>query len=101
MAIVSEQGQVDGEREGAFSGPTQVAGQVGGEGGVDPPFDRVEVAQLGIQGGGEGLLAGGLGEPPAGLVDRGDACGGGEEDREDDLAGNLADGSESGAGCDD
>jgi hypothetical protein len=27
-------------------------------------------------------------------VNRGDACGGGEEDREDDLAGDFADGAE-------
>src|SRR4051812_38070286 len=64
------------------------------EGGVDAPFDGTDIAQLGVEGGGEGLFAGGLGEAPTGLVDRGEARGGGEEDREDDLAGDLADGAE-------
>jgi hypothetical protein len=49
---------------------------------------------LGIKCGREGLFAGCLGEPPAGLVDRRDARGGGEEDREDHLAGDLADSAE-------
>src|SRR5512135_440537 len=65
-----------------------------GEGGVDPSLDRVEVEQLGIESGRERLFAGRLGEAPAGLVDRGDPCGGSEQGRQDDLGGDLADGAE-------
>ena len=65
-----------------------------GEGGVDPAFESVEVVQLGIEGSCEGLFAGCFVEASAGRVDRGHACGGGEQDRQDDLAGDLADGAE-------
>jgi len=93
FAIVGDQGQVDGDGEGPLA-PPECPGEMGGEGGVDPPFDPVDIDQLGIEGGGKGLLARGLVEASASLVDRGEPRGGGEEDRENDLAGDLADGAE-------
>lgn len=69
-----------------------------GEGGVDPAFECVEVVQLGIEGGREGLFAGCFVEASAGRGDRGDAGGGGEQDRQEDLGGDFADGVEAEVG---
>ena len=86
LAIVSNQSQVSAQREGPLAAPAEGPGQMVGEGGVDPSFERVEVEQLGREGGRERLFAGRLGEAPAGLVDRGHACGSGEQDGQDDLS---------------
>src|SRR5262249_47852396 len=82
--------QVDDDAERPLAPAAQGPGQVGAEGGVDLLLELLEAEEVGVEGGGVGLLAGGVAEPAAGLGDRGDAGRGGGEEGQEEGGGDLA-----------
>ena len=90
LAIVGDEGQVDGDAERPLAVPAEGPGQVGAEGGIDLGLELLEAEELGVEGVGVGLLAGGVAEPAAGLGDLGDPLRRGEEDGQEDRGGDFA-----------
>src|SRR5262249_3391644 len=90
LAVVGQQGQVDDQPQRSLALAAQRPGQVGAEGGIDLALEFFETEEVGVEGVGVGVLAGGAGQAAAGLGDRGDPGRGGEEDGEEDGGGDLA-----------
>ena len=87
LAVVGDQGQVDGQPLAVLA---QRLGQVPGQGGVEPPLQGGVVGQGGQQGLAGRLVGGGVAEAPAGVGQRGDPGGGGQQQRPEDLGRGLA-----------
>ena len=83
-AVEGEQREVEGHDLGLFA---ERLGQVPGQGGIDLSFQEVVVGQRLVERGRDHLLVGDTAKSLAGIGERGDACGGGEEDGQEHSSG--------------
>jgi len=87
LAVVRDQCQVDGQPLGM---PAQRLGQMPGEGGVELTLQPGVVGEGGQQGLAGRLVGGRVSEPMAGVGERGDPGGGGQQERPEDGGRGLA-----------
>src|ERR1019366_6537591 len=87
FAVVGDQRQVDGQALGVLA---ERLGQVPGERGVELSVQRGVIGQGGQQRLASRLVGGGVAEALAGVGQRGDAGGGGQQERPEDLGRDLA-----------
>src|ERR1019366_1004477 len=87
FAVVGDQRQVDGQALGVLA---ERLGQVPGERGVELSVQRGVIGQGGQQRLASRLVGGGVAEALAGVGQRSDAGGGGQQERPEDLGRDLA-----------
>jgi hypothetical protein len=87
LTVVGDQGQVEGQPLAVCA---QRLGQMTGECGVEPPLQFGVVGQRGQQCLARRLVAGGVFQALAGIGQRGDPSGGGQQQRPEDVGGGLA-----------